>query len=380
MAGSGYHRLTQSEKQFFALLTSGLWNEVPDVSLFDGFPVDWEALYKLSFEQTVVGHVTDGINRLPERCLPMAEPERLDPFLGDTMSTEQRNQVLNRFIPNMFQALKPLPVLLIKGQGVGADYLEPQRRQPGDIDLLLMPEHYAAAKEILLAKATRVLDEMPEIYHQGMMFRSIEVEIHGAVSTLMSPAMDRHLARLQQECFKKGDFPTVEIGGASIPVPDVHFNALYIFMHFLHHYWSSGLGLRQLVDWTVFLSVHKRELDPEWLREQLEALGLLRVWKTFAGFAVEYLGCPAERLLLCGKPDPDRNYRIWKYVQRCGNFGKNENRSSWKKEPYLVRKLHSFWRLVLCDRLRHFRVFPWESVRIFLGAFRYGLGRLAKGD
>ena len=191
MAGGGTHSLTLLERQFFSLLRAGLWNEVPDAGLF-GVDTDWEALYKLAYEQTVVGHVTDGINRLPRAVLPARE-ERLDPFLGDLLLTQQRNGALDRFIPVLFRALKAFPVLLIKGQGLARDYQDPTRRQPGDIDLLLQPQDYEAAKAILLSKATKVLEELPEIYHQGMKFKSIEVEIHGAVSTLMSPALYRRL-------------------------------------------------------------------------------------------------------------------------------------------------------------------------------------------
>ena len=379
MEGSGTHRLSLVERQFFSLLRAGLWNEVPDAELFAA-ETDWEALYKLSFEQTVVGHVTDGINCLPKSVMPQEE-ERMDPFIGDMLTTAQRNGLLDHFIPSLFRALNSIPVLLVKGQGVGRDYLNPARRQPGDIDLLVRPEDYEAAKSILLPKATKVLKEETEIYHQGMKFKSVEVEIHGSVSTLMSPALDRRLSALQAECFSRGTFPTVEIGGERIPVPEVHFNALYIFTHFLHHYWSGGLGLRQIADWTTFLSVHKRDLDPEWLREQLQTMHLLNVWQTFTGFAVEYLGCAPEKLPLYCTPRPDVNLRIWQYIRKCGNFGKVSGRGNKRPdEPRLTRKWNSFWRLVVADRLRHFRVFPRESLRFFAGAFRYGLNRLAKGE
>jgi hypothetical protein len=99
----------------------------------------------------------------------------------------------------------------------------------------------------------------------------------------------------------------------------------------------------------------------------------------FTGFVQSYLGCPAEKLPLSAKPDARKNDRIWQYIRRCGNFGKNISRTR-KDEPYLVRKVHSFLRLVIADRLRHFRVFPRESLRFFFGAFGYGLQRLSKGE
>ena len=378
MEGNRDRRIGQkTDDQFFALLRSGLWNEVPERAPFAS-GVDWEALYRLSQEQTVVPLVTDGINRLPREFLP-AEPERMDPFLGDMMSTTKRNRVLDAFIPKVFGALEGIPVVLVKGQALAQDYPDPERRQPGDIDLLLLPESYEAAKAILLPKATAVLDEEKEIWHQGMRYRSIEVEIHGSISTLLSRKLDRQLAAFLEEQFDGRTFPTVSIGGADIPVPDAGFNAIYVFVHFLQHYWSGGIGLRQLADWMTFVSVHKRDIHPVILEKRLEALGLVNMWKVFTGFAQEYLGCPAEKLPLVAMPDTKKNARIWQYIRRCGNFGKKVDRTR-KEESYLVRKVHSFWRLVVADRLRHFAVFPKESIRFFLGAFSYGLQRLAKGE
>ena len=378
MEGNRDRRVGQrTDSQFFALLRSGLWNEVPERAPFaDG--TDWEALYRLASQQTVTPLVTDGVNRLPKEFLP-AEPERLDPFLGDMMSTAKRNRALDAFIPKLFNALAGIPVVLVKGQSLARDYPDPERRQPGDIDLLLLPGSYEAAKSVLLPKATKVLEEEKEIWHQGMRFRSIEVEIHGSISTLMSRKLDRQLAALLKEQFDGRPLPKVTIGGADIPVPEADFNALYVFVHFLQHYWAGGIGLRQLVDWMTFVSVHKRDIHPVVLEKRLEELGLLNLWKTFTGFVQEYLGCPAEKLPLAAKPDARKNARIWQYIRRCGNFGKNVDRTR-KEESYVVRKVHSFWRLVVADRLRHFRVFPQESFRFFLGASGYGLQRLAKGE
>ena len=139
------------------------------------------------------------------------------------------------------------------------------------------------------------------------------------------------------------------------------------------------MGLRQFVDWTTFVSVHKRDIHPVILEQRLKELGLLNLWKVFTGFAQEYLGCPAEKLPLAARPNSRKNARIWRFIRRSGNFGKNQERKR-KDESYLVRKIHSLWRLVIADRLRHFPVFPKESIRFFLGAFGYGLQRLAKGE
>ena len=366
-----------TDSQFFALLRAGLWNEVPVRAAFEPCP-DWEALYRLAAAQTVVPLVADGIGRLPRELLP-TEPERLDPFICDLMSTAKRNQRLDAFIPKLFSSLGEIPAVLVKGQSVAVDYPEPERRQPGDIDLLVPPVSYEAAKAALLPNATRVEEEAAGILHQGMYFHSVEVEIHGSISTLLSRKLDRSLAALLEEQFDGRRLPEVSLGEARIPVPEADFNAVYLFVHLLQHYWSGGVGLRQVIDWMTFVSVHKRDIHPVILEIRLRNLGLLPMWKVFTGFVQEYLGCPVEKLPLAAAPDSRKNARIWRYIRRCGNFGKNLDRNR-GKETWIVRKAHSFWRLVLADRLRHFLVFPRESLRFFFGSFGYGLQRLAKGE
>ena len=378
MEGNRDSRVGQgTDSQFFALLRAGLWNEVPARDCFTS-GTDWEALYRLAAAQTVVPLVTDGINRLPRELLP-AEPERLDPFIGSLVSTAKRNHRLDAFIPKLFTELGDIPAVLVKGQSLAVDYPDPERRQPGDIDLLVHPSSYEAAKAALLPKATGVEEEAAGILHQPLLFHSIEVEIHGSISTLLSRKLDRKLAALLEEQFDGRPHPEVALGEARVPVPEAGFNAVYIFVHFLKHYWSGGVGLRQVIDWIIFVSVHKRDIHPVLLEIQLKDLGLLGLWKVFTGFAQEYLGCPMEKLPLATAPDPRKNDRIWRYIRRRGNFGKNVDRTR-GKESWLVRKVHSFWRLVLADRLRHFPVFPKESLRFFIGSFGYGLQRLAKGE
>lgn len=371
--------MTLTEKQFFSLLRSGLRDGAPDAALFPP-ETDWEALYRLAFEQTVVGVVTDGIHRLPAACLPTRE-ERLDPFLGDVMFTEARNNKLNAVLPKLLRVLSDLQAVVVKGQPVGQAYPDPLRRQPGDIDLLLPPADYLRAKERLVPKASKVEEESEQILHLGMFFGSIEVELHGTISTLMSPSLDAKLADLQADMFARG-VSSCDVAGTAVPVPDERFSAEYIFVHFLHHYWSGGVGLRQIVDWARFLEVHGGRIDRDALRADIEKLGLVRVWHAFLSFATDYCFLPRETAgSLAWKPLPSgwRNARIWRHIRRSGNFGKNVEKPR-GAESYWVRKFHSFWQLVFRDRLRHFVIFPLESLRFFAGAFRYGLGRLAKGE
>jgi hypothetical protein len=104
MDRSGAHRISLTDRQLLALHAAGIWNQVPAATLFAGGAA-WADIYQLAYEQTIVGHVTDGINLLPETEMPSVE--ELDPFLGDLMGTEQRNRQLDSFLPFLFKALSP---------------------------------------------------------------------------------------------------------------------------------------------------------------------------------------------------------------------------------------------------------------------------------
>lgn len=358
-------------------MKAGLTGEAPPLSLFKA-PVDWDAIYKISFDQTIVCIVTDGISLLPDELKP--EIDALEPFLADTLATEIRNDQMDRFLGGMMAVLdkEGFNPVVIKGQGLALNYPHPSHRQSGDIDLLVPPSRYKPLRDYLVAKASYVDGEYDQILHQGMLFGSVEVEVHGSIATQMSFQLDRKLSEEIERVFAEKDFSEVEIKGQSVRVPGDVFNAVYIFLHMYRHYFSGGVGLRQICDWAMFLHARKETIDRELLGRKLRDLGLMRAWKVFGAFVVEYAGIPADEVPFYSHVAKSRLERILSFVFKCGNFGSNEDRVR-KSEPYLIRKIHSFFLLDVHDKLRHFTEFPADSSRFFFGAVFYGFHRLFKG-
>lgn len=377
--------MTLSQRQFLALVRLGTGAQKASSSdpLFEK-GLEWEAVYKLAKMQGMVGFVTDGIGLLEGPAAPVEDDERLDPYLSDLLAIERRNTRMDGFIPKLTDRLgqEGMHPVLVKGQALAQLYPHPGHRESGDIDLLILPSEYPAAKEILLSKATKVLEEAPEILHQGMFFGNVEVELHGSVATLMSPELDAKMNAMMEEALSSGPGETVELAGQAVPVPSDRFNLVYVFVHFLHHYWSSGVGFRQLLDWAHLVAARSASVDQNQLREDLEQLGLVHLWQVFAGFAVEHFGMEPSQMPLYKKVWRCKNRRIARFVFRSGNFGKalGRDQRDKSKEGYAARKWNSFWQLVIRDRLQHFCTFPCASLRFFFGAFRYGLMRLSRGE
>ena len=89
-------------KAFLALLRAGLWEQVNDnvndnENFVDGLSVNWADVIRLAEEQSVVGIVAAGVERLSDYSLPLTEKLTL---LGKCQLIEQQNVAMNQFLVN----------------------------------------------------------------------------------------------------------------------------------------------------------------------------------------------------------------------------------------------------------------------------------------
>ena len=154
-----------------------------------------------------------------------------------------------------------------------------------------------------------------------------------------------------------------------------------IFTHFLKHFYKGGLGLRQICDWCRLLACYQDIIDINLLYNRLQSMHLCNEWKAFAAYVVDYLDMPVESMPLYDSSNKWRRkaYRIHKFIMEVGNFGHNRDYSYYVKYPYIIRKAISFkWRVV--DALRHFFIFPLNSICFFLNIVYHGFLSTMKGE
>ena len=112
----------KSIQAFFALLRVGLW-EKADANLDVNEKVDWEKVYQLAEEQSVVGLVLAGIEH------SYVKPSRnlLLQWIGEVQILEQQNKAKNDFVARLIENLRKADVysVLVKGQGVAQCYEKP---------------------------------------------------------------------------------------------------------------------------------------------------------------------------------------------------------------------------------------------------------------
>lgn len=373
------------QQQFLELVRAGLFLDYNARIITHGESVDWSMLYRFAEEQSVMGIVAAGIEKLPASERPPMEV--VLQFIGSTFQLEQRNEAMNAFVAKLMEQFRAgdIYAILVKGQGIAQCYEEPLWRACGDVDLLLSESNYERAKEMLHPLATDVETEYTHFKHQGMTIDGWVVELHGTLHCRLSKRVDDGIDATQRELFYGGKVRSVEFNNSSgskvqvfLPAPDE--DVIFVFTHILHHFFFEGIGLRQICDWCRLLWTYKDSLNHGLLESRIRKMGLMSEWKAFAAFAVKWLGMPAEAMPLFDENDnlDKKADKICKFVLEVGNFG-HKQRRDYSGMSYLRRKFVSVWGR-LSDMLRHFQLFPKDSIVFFGGVLRSGLHAAVRGE
>lgn len=396
-------RLDNNTQAFFELVRAGLWtgandNENANQNHFEG--VDWGEVYRMAEEQSVVGLVSAGLDWFKVHDSRFTVPQTaVLQFVGQTLQLEQRNKAMNAFVAESIEKLRENDIyaILVKGQGIAQCYEKPLWRSCGDVDLLLSEDNYEKAKELLIPLASDVETEFTHFKHLGMTIDGWMVELHGTLHSRLSARVDRMVDQVQGDVFYGGKVRSVTFnandnhndnirtaGSVQVFLPAPNEDVIFVFTHILHHFFFEGIGLRQICDWCRLLWVYRDSLDVRLLEQRLRKAGLMSEWKVFAAFTVEYLGMPVEAMPLFNEDDNHNDNlkkkaeRICRFVMEVGNFGHNQRRD-FSGMSYMKRKFVSFWGR-LSDMLRHFRIFPLDSIRFFGGVLRSGLHAAVRGE
>ena len=343
---------------FLALLRAGLWVDttVHDSWLmdYDYSSVDWEGIFKLADEQSVVGLITAGIEWLKEGDSRFTIPQEvLLQMIGEVQMIEQTNRAMNLFIENLVGKMrqKGIYTLLVKGQGVAQCYERPLWRQSGDVDLLLSEDNYHKAKHFLLPLCTNHKNDERYSKHLGMSIDQWYVEIHGTLRTGLSGKIDRVVDDVQRSVFYGGKVRSWNNGNTQIFLPSPDNDVFFVFTHFIKHFYKEGMNLRQICDWCRLLWTYRDSLNYDLLESRIRKAGLMAEWKAFAGLAVEYLGMPKEAMPFYDSRFKVQGSRILKHIL--------------KGEPY--SKVRDTWEIA--------KIFPWNTVK-FLPAIFFHLNWL----
>lgn len=197
-----------------------------------------------------------------------------------------------------------VPYVILKGTSAAQYYPHPEYRTMGDIDIMTGREDFDSAYRNLEEngfKVTKALEREVKFVKNG-----IEIEVHRYFASLNNPAACKYLDDL-----------IIENINPSHILPDL-INGLVLLEHISQHL-EHGLGLRQIIDWMMF--VDKCLPDDKWpeFRPMAKAIGLEQLAITTTRMCELYLGLP-ERLW-CANADEVLCKELMELILSSGNFG-----------------------------------------------------------
>ena len=345
--------LNKNQQVFLEVVKAGLWDrnnldynlletqrEQATKGRADLNGVNWEKIYNLASEQSVVGLLAAGIDNLN---LEVPLELKLQ-IIGEALQIEQQNKAMNGFIAKLIAQMREADIytLLVKGQGIAQCYEKPLWRASGDVDLLLSDSNYQKAKEFLLPMASDHKPDERYSKHLGMNIGEWYVEIHGTLRTGLSGRIDRELDDNQNDVFQGGKVRVWKNGGTDVMLPAPDNDVLFVFTHFIKHFFKEGMNLRQVCDWCRLLWTYRDSLNHGLLESRIKKAGLMSEWRGFASLAVEYLGMPVEAMPL---------------------FNENDNQNHKKAERLVDFILRGYSGNVVRDTWSIAKIFPWNTIQ-----------------
>ena len=341
--------------------------------------MDWEKVYQLAEEQSVIGLVLAGIETSNVR----PPQELLLQWIGEVQILEQQNKAMNKFVAKLIEKLRAADVyaILVKGQGIAQCYEKPLWRCSGDVDLLLSYDNYQKAKTLLTPLASEVESEYEGISHLGMTIDGWVVELHGSLRVGLPNKINRVLDDIKTDTFNRGNVRSWMNGQTQVFLLGKENDIVYVFVHFFNHFYKEGVGLRQLCDWCRLIWTYRDEIDVKKIEGRIQEMGLVSEWKAFYNLASRYLGMPdfGSGLMVHDSRYDKKADRIMEFILKSGNMGHNRDMSHFSKKPYLIRKCVSMGRRIT-DLINHARIFPMDSLRFFPRIMFNGVRSAVRGE
>ena len=220
-----------------------------------------------------------------------------------------------------------VPYVVLKGVASAIYYPEPSLRTMGDVDLLVLESDLEKVDKIL--RANGFCQEDFDAHHHHIVYqrhrnglRSVW-EVHwkspGIPNGESGIKIQKYLSNII-DCARIHKIPSGEY-----QIPMAFHHGLVMLLHIAGHLINTGIGLRHLCDWAVFVATFSDDEFCAMFEEKLKAVGLWRFAQLLTQLSIKYLGCPKKDW--CGNGDEEYLNKMMQDIMDGGNFGeKDKNR------------------------------------------------------
>ena len=296
---------------------------------YSGFPedVDWPAVKALAEQHGLSAIVLDGIDKCHTDNTNLSNSTNGLPlemkleWIGEVLQDyEQRYDLYRRAIADLakWHNAHGFKMMVLKGYACSLNWPKPEHRPCGDIDIWQFGKQ-KEADAALLNENDNHNDNRIEIdnshhHHTVYEWEGFTVEnhydflnVHHHKSNVEMEAILKELGSASNLNDNGGtntnpstgsgqvgtNITNVIVNGEKVYLPSANLHALFLLRHSMSNFASTGMRLRQLLDWGFFVEKHGKDVDWGWLDEMLKRFGMKQLFQIFNAICVEDLGFDA---------------------------------------------------------------------------------------
>lgn len=291
----------------------------PALAIPDGL---WPAVRAELVAQSVIGYPAHAVESLALKPADQAEYLAL---AGKNLSNWYSLMMAQDGVLAEFREAD-IPVVVLKGAAAAAHYPQPNSRSMGDIDLIVPPDHFEQAFS-LMERLGWENDIELEINPRHAGFKKVgcpEVELHRYFSTCTNKQQAHFLDQAIYDAIPRAEW--TDVAGFSVPVLPLE-NGLVLLAHVNQHL-GSGLGLRQILDWQMFVDVHLTdELWERGFQHAAQQVGMEKLAVTTTWLCRTYLGFQTSATWF-SDADAQLASDLLLYIMQRGNMGRKMERGA----------------------------------------------------
>lgn len=273
------------------------------------FPADtdWSAVLQEARNQAVAGIAAQGA---PEGIRLQWRNESAAVIATYVRVLHTQKELVDLFAQNK------IPIAILKGTAAAVYYPNPSIRSFGDIDCIVPQDRFDISRHILRNNAYSEEENRKGSRHISYHKNGVTIELHHHFS----------YEGLGMEEFIQDGFDHLErktIDGVEVPMLPKLANGMVLLMHMCQHL-KSGLGLRQLIDWMMYVQA---VLDDTYWEEEFEQaadrIGLVALAKTATKTCQTYLGLH-DSIGWCRDAEDELCDGLLESLMTSGNFGRKQ--------------------------------------------------------
>lgn len=308
--------LTNPEQQFLELVSAAVFNQPIMVEINED---DWYSIIDIAKSHALLSTIAPIIDKLPESSCPQ--------WAGSIIKCAMYNACIHfehimreqQKIINEFQ-LNDIECVVLKGSSISIYYPYPELRFFSDIDLLIPQCKIDLITKIMEKNGyTKQPNADNHPFHINFQLNDVVFEMHYQTDDF--PDVPKGvLARQFMETAISSRY-IVNYNEFSFSTLSTEHQAVNLLMHMMRHLNITGIGIKQLLDWAVY--IRKQELD-KWKNEiipSLDKFGLLYFANIINLVCVEIFKLSEEYLVPYDKNAEDTSQKLIRIILNSGNLG-----------------------------------------------------------